>query len=1424
MFAENSKLTAIPAKCFEGTAIESIVLPEGIKTISYAAFRNCKTLTSVTLPSTLQSLKGDYNQFTAKSIIGGGYTVTSKKNTTSIGETFKGCATLADVVFNPGCKLTVIEKSTFDSTGLTSIELPANITNVNDNAFSSAKTLETVTFKTHTLADVLAETGKTDEAELTDAEKAKIGKSDLTSVGNYVFANSGIKTVIFPETTATQLTLGKTMFNNVTTLEKVGLPAQVSSLENVFSGCKSNLQIELSKDNKSLKLNTEYSLVLSATGDTIEFAYGYIGKETLDLTKLNDTLKVIKASAFASQPNIKKVIIPASVTTIGESAFAKCAALETVELRTSGNDNKASLNSLGKYAFQDCVALKAIDLSATALTIIDDYTFSGCSALASVTLNEGLTRIGTGTSAYGGAFYECKALREITIPASVKDFGTATFRKCTSLVTVTFNKGSQAQTLGSDTFYGCTSLKTVVLPEGLTSLGTGTFYNTGLEEFTVPATITSIGKSVFSNCKSLTSITFLGNVTEIGDSAFTATALTTFDFSSVTTIGASAFKDCTQLVGTVTTDGDGKETINAIDLSDVAKLGASAFSGCTLLEKVKLTKDDGTGLAVLPDSLFEKCSSLTQITLPSNVTFLGKNTFASSGLTSIYLPKGITSILSAATKKPSAYDNTSTKTFYNCVNLKAVTTELDGQITNVAGSVFEGCVSLVDFDFTNIVYLGGSAFKGTKIGYKENEKGEALPADYKLDLSKLKQTGSNVFEECNYIAEVSFSSVYNNGLASNVLKNCLGLKTVTFVKTTASQKLGSGMFEGCVNLTNLTLQPNFTEIGKTAFRYTAITSVEIPAKVTSIGTSAFADNANLKTVTFADSTSALTLDSYAFEDCVSLKTIVLPDRLTKIGDYAFQNCKSLNVTEDGVFALPSKLKSTGSSSLGVGKGAFAGCETIKEFSIASSNEYFTTVNGLLYTKCYGTSKKTDYYMLAAVPCMYDKAITLTADDGVIPYAFKFVKGINEITFAEGVTEIPNTILFGFTGLTTVNLPSTVVKIGNGSFNGCTSLRNVNLPEGLETIDGYAFQDCAELKIIDLPSTLTTIGSAAFSGAGLTQVILPANLTSLGTSAFSNCANLETVVLNDLLEALPDSVFQNCVKLPSIDLKNVTSIGKLALSGCEKLAAIDLTGVTAIGNNAFENAFTALAAEARPVITIPASIETLGTYLFKGAAVKEVKFDGVPEKDGVPTLPNYMFQNSTIEKVVLPEGLVTLATGTFAGCKNVDITYPASLTTIGESAFEGYEAETLTFPSTVTTLDLCVFKSAKIDTVVIPDTITTMKNQVFKNSAVRKVILGKGITVVGMMTFYECHELEEVVLPDTIVEIQDRAFMNTTKLKKLVIPAGVVFNTGSTSLSLFDGWTEDQTIYCRGPESDMENWGANWRGTGKMKVVFNYKGE
>lgn len=1465
-FSGESKITAIPALCFEKSGLESIEIPEGVKTLSYKSFAESTALTYVKLPSTLENFNGVYTQYTGKAT-NGVYTVTGKPNTTSYGYTFQKCTSLATVEFAEDNKITTIEQYMFDTTGLTSLEIPANVTTVNKNSFTGTSSLERIVFKTYTIADILKQTGKTSESELTEEEKAKEGKNDLTVVGDRILVNSTIKELIFPETTATELKLGTYLFNNVTTLEKLGIPSQVKSLDGVFSGCKSPVQVELSKNNKSIVLNTEYNLVLTTNGDTISSSYGIIAKDTIDLTKLSG-LRIINDNAFKGQTNIKNVVIPSSVTsigasafsgcttlknivipssvtTIGASAFSGCTALETVTFETDAK-GKSALNSLGKSAFSGAKALKAIDLSATKLEILDDNVFENCSMLASVKFNTLITQIGattTGTSTSKGTFRYCSALKEITIPAQVTTLINGTFYGCSSLETVTFAEGSQVTKFLAATFRGCTSLKNINLPTGITDLGTSTFYGTALEEFTIPANISKVGEYMFYNAKRLAVVEVLGTLTTIDKDAFENTAIRSFDFSTVTSIGASAFAGCTNLVGTVTEDGEGNEVIVPIDLSNINitstnsaytySLGASAFSGCTALEGAKLTKDDGTGSKTLPDSLFKNCISMTEITLPSNVEHLGKNTFEGSGLTSIYLPSGVTGIMSSATKSKTALDTTSTQTFYNCVNLTKVTTETEGQIKNIAKSVFEGCTALSEFDFTNVQYIGASAFKGTAIKGTKKKTEEGMPEEYVLDLSRVKKTGDSAFENCNEITEVTFGSGYSNNSASTVFKNCLGLKKVTFdAKTSAAQKIGSSMFEGCASLEEVTLFAKVNEISTKAFYGTALKKVEIPAGVTMIGINAFGNCKSLTEVTFAQATTGLYINNNAFDNCVALKKIALPDRVTKIGDYAFQNCISLETGDDGVFTLPKNLanKSNAYTStnadmgIGVGRGAFAGCVTIKEFTIDASNKDFKVVDGLVYMTQYGRSTKTALTKLLAVPCSYSKDITITADDVIAPYSFKYVQGVNTVTFAEGVTEIPNTIFAGFTGLTTVNLPSTVVKIGNGSFNGCTSLRNVNLPEGLETIDGYAFQDCAELKIIDLPSTLTSIGSEAFSGAGLTQVILPANLTSLGTSAFSNCANLETVVLNDLLEALPDSVFQDCVKLPAIDLKNVTSIGKMTFSGCATLANVDLTGVTAIGNNAFENAFTALAAEARPVITIPASIETLGTYLFKGAAVKEVKFDGVPKKDGVPTLPMYMFQNSTIEKVVLPEGLVTLATGTFAGCKNVDITYPASLTTIGQYAFKEYEAETFTFPSTVTTLDLYVFESAKIDTVVIPDTITTMKNQVFKNSAVRKVVLGKGITVVGMMTFYECHELEEVVLPDTIVKIGDRAFTNTTKIKKLVVPAGVVFDTGFSSESLFDGWTEDQTIYCRGPESDMENWGPNWRGTGKMKVVFNYTGE
>ena len=1489
VFSKNSKLTAIPEYCFHGTAVESIEIPEGVKTIGYMAFYDCVALKSVKLPSTLESFRGNFKNYKIvfKNQVATVTTTDVKPTATrNVGCNFQYCVSLETVEFAEDNKVTTIEYRMFGNSGLVNLEIPANVTTIGDEVFTTTKSLDTVTFKTYTLADILKQTGKTSESELTEEEKAKVGKNDLTVVGKRLFYGltgttaSTIRSIIFPETTANVLQLGVEMFYNVTTLEEMRIPSQVNSLTKVFDSCKSSVQVELSENNRSLKLDTEYQLILTQTGDTIESAYGIIAKETIDLKKLSG-LQTIKDNAFKGQTNIKNVVIPSSVTsigasafsgctalenivipssvmtigasafgsctalknivipssvtTIGASAFSGCTALETVTFETDAKGESA-LESLGKSAFSGAKALKAIDLSATQLEILNDNVFENCSMLASVKFNTLITQIGattTGTSTSNGTFGYCYSLKEITIPAQVETLGNAAFYGCSSLETVTFEENSQVEKFLVATFRGCTSLKNINLPTGITDLGTSTFYGTALEEFTIPANISKVGEYMFYNAKRLAVVEVLGTLTTIDKDAFENTAIRSFDFSTVTSIGASAFAGCANLVGTVTEDGNGKETVNAIDLSGVTELGASAFSGCTALEGAKLTKDDGTGSKTLPDSLFKNCVSMTEITLPSNVEHLGKNTFEGSGLTSIYLPSGVTGIMSSATMSKTALDTTSTQTFYNCVNLTKVTTETEGQIKNIAKSVFEGCTALSEFDFTNVQYIGASAFKGTAIKGTKKETEEGKPEEYALDLSKVKKTGDSAFENCNEITEVTFGSGYSNNSASTVFKNCLGLKKVTFdAKTSAAQKIGGSMFEGCTNLEEVTLFAKVNEISKKAFYGTALKKVEIPAGVTMIGENAFGYCESLTEVTFAQATTGLYINNNAFDNCVALKKIALPDRVTKIGDYAFQNCISLETGDGGVFTLPKNLanKSNAYTStnadmgIGVGRGAFAGCVTIKEFAIDAGNKDFKVVDGLVYMTQYGRSTKTALTKLLAVPCSYSKDITITADDVIAPYSFKYVQSVNTVTFAEGVTEIPASIMTDFTGLSNLNLPTTLVTIGDNAFKGCTSLRNVNFNEGLETIGKSAFQNCTSLKFIDLPSTVTTINTLAFGGSGLTQVTLPAGLTTVGAQTFDGCADLANVVLNDALEALSDNMFRNCTKLTAFDLKNVKTIGKMTFKDCAALEGIDLTGVTAIGANAFENAFTALAAEARPVITIPASIETLGTYLFKGAAVKEVKFDGVPKKDGVPTLPDYMFCNSTIEKVVLPEGLVTLATGTFAGCKNVDITYPASLTTIGQYAFKEYEAETFTFPSTVTYLNYYVFESAKVDTVTIPDTVTKMGDQVFKLSAVRKVILGKGITVVGMMTFLDCHELEEVILPDTIKEIEYKSFWNTTKIKKLVIPAGVFFDTGVSSPDpVFDGWTEEQTIYFRGSE-DSYTFGPNWRGTGKMKVVFNYTGE
>ena len=312
-----------------------------------------------------------------------------------------------------------------------------------------------------------------------------------------------------------------------------------------------------------------------------------IGEEMFYQSKLKTVVipanaTTIGNSAFEQCASLISIDIPANVETIGTAVFWGCSSLATVTF-----ENGSQLKTIGggsSYygAFSYCTALTSIEIPASVETI-EAAAFKGCSSLATVTFENGsqLKTIGGGSSYYG-AFSDCTALTSIEIPASVETIEASAFKGCSSLATVTFENGSQLKTIeggypSSGTFADCTALTSIEIPasvetieaaafKGCSSLATVTF-----EKGSQLKTIGGGGSSYYG------AFGQLKNLMTVDMSACT----------QVKTIGESAFDGDSELrlfkIGTETPPTCGRDAFSGINPYSVLKVP----SGCADAYKAK---------------------------------------------------------------------------------------------------------------------------------------------------------------------------------------------------------------------------------------------------------------------------------------------------------------------------------------------------------------------------------------------------------------------------------------------------------------------------------------------------------------------------------------------------------------------------------------------------------------------------------------------------------------------------------------------------------------------------------------------------------------------------------------------------------------------------------------------------------------------
>ena len=868
-------VTSIGDDAFSGcSGLTSATIGNGVTSIGEFAFSWCSGLTSITIPNSVTSIgSGAFNgvaniiyfgtatgaPWSARSMNGyvDGYIVYSNDTKT----TLLACSSAATGDITISNSVTSIGNSAFsDCSGLTSITIPNNVTSIGYRAFYGCSGLMSIMvesgnkiYDSRNKCNAIIETNT--NTLIVGCQNTTIPNS-VTGIGNSAFSGcSGLTSITIPNSVTS---IGNSAFTGCSGLTSITIPNSVTSIgENAFYGCIGLTSVTIGNSVTSIgdgafedcSALTSITIPNSVTSIGERAFYGvfnivYSGSATgspwgaKNMNGYADDYFVYSDSTkttllHCSRSAIGDIVIPNSVTSIGDGAFYGCRGLTSVTIPNS-------VTSIGERAFYDVFNIvysgtaEGAPWGARSMNgYVDGYfVYSDTTKTTLLTCSSAVTG-------------------EITIPNSVTSIGESAFSGCSGLTSVTI--GNSVTSIGWSAFFGCSGLTSVTIGNSVTSIGDYAFYScSGLTSVTIPTSVTSIGIYAFKDCSGLTSVVW--NAKKHPDfSLYTGTLFYNSNTTSFT------FGDSVQHIPAYICKG--MSDLISINIgSSVTSIGGAAFSGCTNLTSVtwnaKNYADCTNGSTPFYESSsnFDLRSQITSFVFGDSVQHIPA--YICSGmdkLASIHIGKDVMSIGNCAFAgctsltyvKWSALDYTATNPFYCNAVGDVIGFDLRKQITSFVCSDSIYAISPnICAQMTNLDTL----IAPTIIWDSEDVDVEHQPKNLK------------------------YIKLLNGELTETIQSILSGSR-----KTIRTLDLG-----GVSN----------TEIPDEAFReFYKMDTLVLPAQLTKIPYKAVSECVALQSIVVPEGVTEI--EYSAFLGCSGLETLSLPSTLQSIADNGFASCSAL---------------------------------------------------------------------------------------------------------------------------------------------------------------------------------------------------------------------------------------------------------------------------------------------------------------------------------------------------------------------------------------------------------------------------------------------------------------------------------------------------------------------------------------------------